>query len=122
MRISRKSWHYKMADMLCEYGPSNSLCIYFWQVLGSLFLWVSLAVFALCILWFLVSPIRMFFDEGAAQDAVTLCFIGLGAMFIYLLGRLLSKAKEATFLQVTGEFIAAKKRRICPVIEFGEKS
>ena len=39
VNISKKSWHYRVARMILDgSSPSNSLCVYFWQVLfGVLF-------------------------------------------------------------------------------------
>lgn len=74
MKISTKSWHYKMNSYilgLVNLEPSNSLCLYFWQTVLLPFVAVAVAVLA--------------------AIAAVVVVQALGFFFFYAVGGLLSK-------------------------------
>lgn len=141
MEISRKSWHYRMTAWCCNhYGktPSNSLCGYFWQMVFSPFvvilMYVTILVVALTMLWglyfsgamvcnvlhwFNVLPDSFDMVPGVfnwrhlvASLLITICLIG------HILHNIHKDRNPTKKSNVVFEFIKAKKRKICPLIEF----
>lgn len=139
MRVSRKSWHYKLVEHLWDSGPVDNLCGYFWQVVAST-LMISCTVFlGLIVLWVILLPFTWFLYP----DAKMFIFgAGVAAIEIVLLLSLKNKLKEEfydadvvlwgdrnaepisivgvdlTFFGVAWEWIKAKKDRYCPSLEF----
>ncbi len=78
MKISKNSWHYKMLKQgafgcFNHYKPSNSLCLYFWQVafqIGALFLWLPLMGF-LFVSVFAVGPLLLVATWFLAGELLT---------------------------------------------------
>lgn len=147
MNISRNSWHYRLADFTMDFfsrSPSNSLCIYFWQVVLSPFILVAgaaiilitllaLAVFVLyglgCItndllVWVHVLPqtfkqLPGIFNYRAIITSVIIDVSVIGFL-IYKEYKSQCKTdeddeKEPNFVVA---FVKAKKEKICPFITF----
>lgn len=148
MKVSRGSWHYKvachMSSHMSEHRPSDSLCIYFWQVVGgSLFaLFASLAVLFVSYValfpflstaatllgsstWFLLTE-RTFdlFVTGIIVDFIVLSLFSIFAYqetnFYERYGRkgLTVNLPEGSFTQLAFEKAKAGKRKVCPKLDF----
>lgn len=146
MKISKNSWHYKMVTDK-SYGiysgnVSNSLCIYFWQVVSRFFIAGLVAVVCSLILWcMIVAPLLnlvLGFTTGVWWLGGTMInvftFFG-GIMWFAFLGISFTeivwpKLKAKYFVKASerqpkpsliGSYIKAKKDKICPVIEFEDE-
>lgn len=140
MKININSWHYKFIDKM-NWDHSKSLCIYFWQVVGaSFFLYILLpTIVILCVAFlFLLVPcgfslflqIITDWQFGTTPLSNYLWSLASGylviitSVIVYFVYKKLIKGnlpKSTDNLLVS--YIKAKKRRICPMIEFtkGEK-
>ena len=142
MKISTDSWHYKMLTEefmfmsgKSSYSVSNSLCIYFWQVVmrflygvGAGFVYASPFVFPT--LLFTGIP----FERESLLYFITGLWVGLGflisalvAMALvvmvlkYLWGKLrssVSGVKAPKQVNIATAYIKAKKDKVCPMLEF----
>lgn len=63
MKISKKSWHYRLLKSTGWWIPAN-LCPYFWKVMFALVLAVAFGSGALVALTIMLSPIWRFFIEA----------------------------------------------------------
>ncbi len=140
MEISRKSWHYKRANSF-NFVPSKSLCLYFWQVVwGVVFWWillpVSVVIFTVALFGCLPLAVGTFlidvfgYVETGPKWVKALWGFGAGYLFFLtfftLMGafayyRKVKSRKDSTTKKEDNLFIAyikAKKRKICPLIEF----
>lgn len=78
MKISKNSWHYKMLNqgafgLFEKRYPSQSLCLYFWQVvyqIGALFLWLPFMGF-LFVSVFAVGPLLLVATWFLAGELLT---------------------------------------------------
>ena len=139
MNISKTAWHYKVvANKFClidGWWPSQSLCIYFWQVILRLVLGLALGLL-------LVSPLVTIitYVTGTIESSPFLVqfysFVGFVIGMLYLLGALLGifallyegvawvsrkfpkKHKEPKEPSLLLAYIKAKKDRVCPMITF----
>ena len=119
MKVSRKSWHYKLASIKSsDYRPSDSLCVYFWQVIGGLL--ISMLGFGLVcgLSIFALSPLLMWVIDGFNEPGIAMTGVYIIFAVVYLMRKGYEKATESTFAQVTGAWVSAKKKRICPRIDF----
>ena len=119
MIISKSSIHYKFVSKVF-YFPSKSLCVYFWQVVWSFFMLI-LVVPTLTILGTVIMflPLLNPFVSGIKIPAA---FIGCVEIWILLLvwqdlrkELYPPKQRKPT---IVGEFIRAKKQKICPRLIF----
>ena len=97
--IRRTSWHYRLATFFADGNVPTNLCSYFWAVVGCIFCAcaaVPLAVFA--------APVMG---------------IGFGLSWLWNHRPRRKKVAEATPHEpnLLVEWVKAKKRRICPLIE-----
>lgn len=149
MNISRNSWHYRMADFMLDFfgkSPSNSLCIYFWQVVLSPFLivaGVAILLFALtAILFVFLYGFGAFFNDMlASMKILPAIFHQLPGVFNYravvtsvIIDTLLvlviayntyfkhrwvsNKSDEPKETNFVFAYVKAKKQKICPFINF----
>ena len=141
MKISTKSWHYKLRDMY-NTEPQRGLCKYFWQtvllVLGLPFfgmykLFIKLPVYVKFALLFIYSFSSVVFfwyslvyqEEPNIYFLFLLPFVMLGVLFAFVLITWLIveleqkiKSKDNNKISLVKEYIKAKKQKICPILEF----
>lgn len=121
MKISKKSWHWKVYKWLGGYYPDN-LCEYMGLfvvafLLGLLGLAViGLAAYALIIAWTDHNPDFIFVVTFLPSCIILSWLIIAGYRKT---SGILREADDAidSFAQLTWKYIKTKKRRICPLIE-----
>lgn len=138
MKVSTKSWLYRQANWF-NWDISNSLCVYFWQVVWAvLFRWLILPVFVVLITAFILGVLPVAFGSGlqfllqlqlgSTEIQKYLWSLGLGyAVLILILSftsaywywkECIRKDKPKKPENLVIAYIKAKKRKICPIIEF----
>jgi len=92
MNIKKSSWHYKFINSHEINGPPGNLCSYFGTLVSLMLVWA--------LLWWLILPTIMIFtlEERLSR-------------------KLKKEAKEPGLIRC---WISAKKRKICPLIQFIE--
>lgn len=100
MKVKKSAWHYRMITKTWEGYYPKTICGYFWIVVGTSLIWMTLAPIigpliplALLILWLL--------DKREERQA----------------GRKPKERKERKEPGVVRAYLSAKKRRVCPLIE-----
>ena len=121
IKVSKKSWHYWVAKVPNGGDiPSNSLCIYFWQIIIGLIM-LAFGVAAACFAAFLLlTPVLMFFfpHEEILNMGLLMCYIYLIVIAVLLSRKV--KSKVAYQDNLFFKYVAAKKKRICPILDFVE--
>lgn len=139
MKISKDSWHYKLIAITTnKFEPqSNSLCIYFWQVVWSALKIVGIVTTTAFVVMFVVFcltyPVTQFgWVEGNILNAIlsvaVWCFVLLlikDALTDYLphdsilLKDVMPKRdEERKKSSILAEYLKAKKAKVCPTLEF----
>lgn len=130
--IQSDAWHLRVARW-GNYGyQPRDLCSYFWHVVGTLAfrfviipLWVASGLFLIS--WFLYALFTrvfyglLFLGVVVATTVVTLIVLTVItqlASHIHTRERLVPRTKRVNILS---EFLKAKKRRICPLIQVEEE-
>jgi len=129
MKISRSSWHYRLIGKHWDYNPSN-LCSYFWKTVFSIIAWALGFVFgsivAVGAAVILAYPVWQFFfgvDPGAVMFS-TIAWLGVWFAtqyhyreYLYRTGKL---THDYTVSEpgLTRQYLAAKKRKVCPLINY----
>ena len=116
IKVSRQSWHYKLASSRVEslaWSDSN-LCKYFWQVVGS-GLVVLVGIGMLIAALFLVVVVVVI--VGALDILVYTSVIWVPIVAIFCL-RKTGINMNPKSLNLVQEYLKAKKEKICPIIEF----
>lgn len=135
MKISRDSWHYKLAELITERYEDvpDNLCGYFWRVVAGIS-----AVALMVILTFAVLFIALGAFFVTSEPALT-----IGSMILWIIFGLtvLSGVREvrrksdsiwhkdiipdweisipeSSFINVCGTYLASIKDKVCPTIEF----
>lgn len=128
MKISTKSWHYKLVCFVCI-RPSDNLCGYFREVMAVMLMMTVGAIMAAPCLFVLLTPFLMWVWPYWAQPGCVVGFLITILTAIYLMwkifkpiaratGTVYDKISEATFVEVTSAWISARKKSICPRIDF----
>lgn len=134
MKISKDSWHYEMVSFyLKESSPSDSLCIYFWQVVGlSIFTLVTFCVIAAVL--FISIKVLVFIPVELTINGYLIIYAYWLSGF-YLLQKILQELPEESTVgktfrytpwknsvdkepNIVLEYVRAKKQKICPKIDF----
>lgn len=75
MKVSKNSWHYKLATSVntdvsfhLKHDYPVSLCQYFWSVVGAGVGWFIMGWFALFLSWAFLTPLATFFVAFAGTD------------------------------------------------------
>lgn len=122
MKVSKTSWHYKVLTGCTGIKPSQSLCVYFWQVMFA-------TVFAAPILLMLLGVFLLM--EGlkwlAVKSVKPVTALGAWAWSLFPEKRQkqpndpppFSPPKEPGLLR---SWLTAKKEKVCPLIEFTDES
>lgn len=118
MKINRNSWHYKCAKFFLEDGVADSLCLYFWQVIGGILAFIASGCIALGLVFVAFTPILMFFFEALLPIGVAVCCVGSALLTCYLIKNWMDIIEDESFVGVTVNYLSAKKNKICPKLEF----
>jgi len=115
MRVNRASWHYKIRHIGTDFGEvyNDSLCRYFWGLVFR----ISFGLFLSFIASFLVYA---YFDSPDTLYG-TLIVLFLVACVALPISAIYYKRKmfgEPPTQGIVFEYIKAKKRKICPLIEY----
>jgi hypothetical protein len=119
MKIRKSAAHYKMTAYIFDY-PSHSLCLYFWQSVWSvLVIFLFFPLVLLIVFLFALTPFISVFLEplrsaGFAAAIIEVVML-VGFWLEYRKQTYPKKHQEPT---VIGEYIRAKKEKICPILEF----
>ena len=134
MKLSRKSWHYKLTnniiymndlDFKLRYGSGVSLCPYFWAVVICVFLvGVVLPIMGIIALFLATIPFTWWTQPEFKFLVVAIIIGGLeiGALLVFWAelrkardGKILpGKLKEKSLLY---HWLKAKHEKICPMLE-----
>jgi len=114
MKISRKSWHYKIAYLGGFELGYFTLCDYFWLLVAKMLLIIAVtSVFSLGIFALIISP---FLISNIIAVAFIILSTALPLLSIFYLRFKFGKPfGKDNILQ---KYWSAKKRKICPIIEY----
>lgn len=116
MEIRRSSWHYKISNFGSVERSNDNLCCYFWRLVGKLAL-ISVITFAFCF-----SIYIYFTSDLLIANTIAILFlclsIALPSFIIHFIRRKLGKSPEMPYGNIVVEYIAAKKTKVCPLIEY----
>lgn len=127
MKVSERSWHLRFVrftrlHLLEQWYAPHDLCSYFWGgIVGALLLWACLLVLAVAltcvVLGGIAAPFVLVFlalkGDVAARIMASVLAVGALALWMVHRGRH-ARARQPNLLI---EYLRAKKRRICPLIE-----
>lgn len=146
MQVNMNSWHYRLIENLFDGDASHSLCVYFWQValrllfVGAVtaFMWTFFGMLAVALAtsagWIAAATTPFWLKACififGAFVTLGLLLAGLAVCFLILYG--VAKAiltvkelleqwddkQEEKEDNVLVAYIKAKKRKICPMLEF----
>ena len=116
MRISRKSWHYRLNTSLYDYFNPNNLCEYFWKTVFALT--IAMAIISMMI-WAVVGLTKHVVNDpwGSLIFLSLIGCIGFPIIAIKLL-RYYFPSTKTKQESLVAEYLKAKKNRICPMIEY----
>ena len=123
MKVKRSSWHYKLG-LLGDTEPYNdNLCRYFWRLVGRLAIFLVFLFLALYVPFFVGYLVYLFcvgpFISNVIMASFVVLSIALSTMVIKVFRKKLGKP-IGTFGEnnIVVEYIKAKKRKVCPIIEY----
>ena len=116
MRISRKSWHYKISTLVCDGEPyDDNLCVYFWRLVATIALsMIILFVACTLILHYFTSPMLI-------PTTIMILFIVLSVVlpvWAIMSFRARFGSPEIQKANLLFEYIKSKKDKVCPLIEY----
>ena len=120
MKIKRSSWHYKISLLGGWERTQDNLCCYFWRLVGKL-------AFMFCVFALVSSLLYLWFSNPLVISNTILllfliCCVALPSLAIWYLREKIGKPLEIPYKipreNILFEFIKAKKRKICPLIEY----
>lgn len=108
MKISRKSWHYRYLNRFGCIDVVDNLCLY-----------VSLLVFLLVFPPMVVALLLISLTMVAIAVVENWLFFTVAAGTMVLpIGTAIAWGKLKSKSPIIGEWLKAKKRKVCPIIEF----
>lgn len=130
LKVSKNSWHYRYMVDLLSFDQPKTLCGYWWKLVWALIsapsvalVFIAVALFGLYVgLFFLTLPVSQFFIDGVTNgirllSLVLWTFVFLAIIKHYNLFWYRAEVKERK-PNIAVEYIKAKKRKICPLIEY----
>lgn len=125
MNISRESWHYKVIKLASMRHP-ESLCAYFWKTVWAIMFLVFMAVTVALMAYGASIPLWWWLTDRPMGIAV---FIGSVEVTVLLLvwRLIVNERREVEILlgerekpkpSLFASWLAAKHRKICPLIRF----
>lgn len=117
MEIKRSSWHCKISNLGSDFERDNdNLCWYFWRGMGK-----SILLFAATVI--LCCGIYAYFTHNLlVSNTIMILFIcsgfALPPLAIYFMRQKLGKSPEMPYGNIVTEYLAAKKRKVCPLITY----
>lgn len=146
MKVNMNSWHYRLIENFLDGSPSNSLCVYFWQVVLRLVVGGAMGLAMWGFFGGLASAFIVKFgwiDPATTPVWIKLLAAGLGAFLVLavflvvlliigftIYGVVAAFKTLRTMFEQWDEkrpekddnlivaFVKAKKRKVCPMIEF----
>ena len=125
IKIDTNKWYHRWTVDWWVHMP-QSICAYFWKVVGTLFLKFSFGIFSIivpfvtgCVLLYPILQIWFGTDIFLAiLSSLLWIFVGNVSLYEY---RKFKKAENPEIYNqhtIIGEYIKAKKNKICPLIEY----
>lgn len=116
MQIKRSSWHCKISNLGSPERANDNLCCYFWRFVGKLSLFFVVGFFLYLVLYI------YFTDDLLIANTIMLVFLCLSFAFpslaIHFIRKRLGKSLEMPYGNIVIEYLAAKKRKVCPLIRY----
>ena len=118
MKVSRKSWHYKLSHFLDE-GTNewgDNLCKYFWRLVGKVIVAIVLTIAITVIL------ITYFTSPMVIPVTIVLISSILAVLLpVFVISKLRKKYGKPVGVipeNIFFEYVKAKKLKVCPLIEY----
>ena len=116
MKINRKSWHYRWNKGFYSYFHPDNLCEYFWKTVFSLAL--PMAIISIMILLFVLLVNSAITDPWGALIGISAVGSLIFPIIAIVLLRYYFPSTKTKQERLVGEYLKAKKNRICPMIEY----
>lgn len=126
MQIKTTAWHHRILVATFT-TPSNSLCIYFWQVVGTLGMFLFMGLLIAILVFTALAPILTIFFP----ILYTTGFFAVGmmmwlAIFVCWYTEYRKTCKRRAELRgepetdpnIVVEYVRAAKDKVCPILEF----
>ena len=130
MKISKTSWHYRMLSKMDMLPKEPSLCPYFRNLIFSLAIITLSSAVVIGILGVMLSPIVHFLSiftvSAKVLEAAAVLWFCCGILIIAIpaaiwgIERSFRRDKKNKEPTIVGQWIKAKKEKICPMIDFTE--
>ena len=116
MKIKRSSWHYKINNFNGVERGNDNLCHYFWRLVFKVA--VLLVVMGyICWLFYLYLTSGFIIPIAIGVIFVVSC-LALPPLAIHFLRKILGKSPETPYGNIVSAYVSAKKRKVCPLIEY----
>ncbi len=132
MKISKDVWHYKWVASKWDYRPS-ALCWYFWKLVLTMIWWTVIGVLGTLLGMFAIVVLTIPFWQWLIPDfgdlvmsvVSALMWIAIGSVilyhyreYLYESGQLKQKIRPYKEPGIVSQYIHAKHRKICPLLEY----
>ena len=118
MKVSRKSWHYKLSHFLNEGTGEwgDNLCKYFWRIVGKI-------IVAIFITFGLTATVITYFTSPMVIPATIAIISSILAVLlpVFVISKLRKKYGKPVGIiseNIFFEYVKAKKLKVCPLIEY----
>ncbi len=116
MKVKRTSWHYHVSTLLCNYEKNDNLCWYFWRLVFTILGLAGATAFIILAGYAYVTSLQ-FISTSILIVAMFLAIVLL-PLAIYFLRETIGKSPEIPCENILFEYLKAKKRKVCPLIEY----
>lgn len=117
MKIRRSSWHCKISNLGSDFDKHNdNLCRYFWRLVFKLTVALVLTSYV-CALLYLYLTSDFIISHTIMVLFVASC-LALPPLAIHFLRKKLGKSPETPYGNIVSAYVSAKKRKVCPLIEY----
>lgn len=125
MIINKSSWHYRFLQFMNTYPMPSSLCGYFWELVGKLFLLLigSFLVF-LFTAGYAILAWSAFHNHSQTAFATFVCLVAVPTFTGILLGIAVirDRIEQGAHPNIFFEMIKAVKNKVCPLITYKDET
>ena len=117
MKVRTNKWHYWFYTFMMDFPPDRTnLCRYFWRTAWGMFLTAFFLTTAVTIAT--VLAVQAYLHPYHALAIVGLIFCAIGGFYVAFKVDERRAARVPKEPGLVGSYIAARKAKVCPIIEF----
>jgi len=117
MKVKRSSWHYRISNFGNDFeNKHDNLCRYFWRIVIKLVLACFITNVFIMFIYFYFSDLQFVSNTILILFLISIVIVPILA--IHYIRKIKGEPVELPYENILYEYMKAKKRKVCPLIEY----